>query len=168
MCSPTDCTLLAVCSPTEFTEYTEPSCCIFSHRLHRFSQMLLSRGCTSRGALQGGALVSSAPISSIYAPISSIYASISAYWYTNLCSVGALLLCWCTSCSGKRQSRAETSAPPGYQSISCSPCSRRYALQSEKWWLPNHPPRLAESGEGCTDSSTRWRSRSMSCFLERA
>lgn len=55
-----------------------------------------------------------------------------------------------------------------YQSISCSPCSRRYALQSEKWWLPNHPPRLAESGEGCTDSSTRWRSRSMSCFLERA
>ena len=22
------------------------------------------------------------------------------------------LLCWCTSCSGKRQSRAETSAPP--------------------------------------------------------
>ena len=24
----------------------------------------------------------------------------------------ALLLCWCTSCSGKRQSRAETSAPP--------------------------------------------------------
>ena len=38
--------LLAVYSPTEFTEYTEPSCCIFSHRLHRFSQMLLSRGCT--------------------------------------------------------------------------------------------------------------------------
>ena len=32
--------------PTEFTEYTEPSCRIFSHRLHRFSQMLLSRGCT--------------------------------------------------------------------------------------------------------------------------
>ena len=25
---------------------------------------------------------------------------------------GAFLLCWCTSCSGKRQSRAETSAPP--------------------------------------------------------
>ena len=66
VCSPTDCTdfhrtfllyvlprnarntqnLLAVCSPTEFTEYTEPSCCIFSHRLHRFTQMLLSRGCT--------------------------------------------------------------------------------------------------------------------------
>ena len=34
--------LLAVYSPTEFTEYTEPSCCIFSHGLHRFSQMLLS------------------------------------------------------------------------------------------------------------------------------
>ena len=46
VCSPTEFTLLAVCSPTEFTEYTEPSCSIFSHRLHRFSQMLLSRGCT--------------------------------------------------------------------------------------------------------------------------
>ena len=29
------------------------------------------------------------------------------------CNVGARLLGWCTSCSGKRQSRAETSAPPG-------------------------------------------------------
>ena len=43
---PTDCTLLAVYSPTEFAEYTEPFCCIFSHRFHRFSQMLPSRGCT--------------------------------------------------------------------------------------------------------------------------
>jgi hypothetical protein len=34
--------LLAVCSPTEFTEYTEPSCSMFSHRLHRFSQNLLA------------------------------------------------------------------------------------------------------------------------------
>ena len=42
VCSPTDCTLLAVCSPTEFTEYTEPSCCIFSHRFHRFTQNLLA------------------------------------------------------------------------------------------------------------------------------
>ena len=30
---------------------------------------------------------------------------------TNVMSVD-LLRCWCTSCSGKRQSRAETSAPP--------------------------------------------------------
>ncbi len=44
--SPTDCTLLAVCSPTEFTEYTEPPCCMFSHRLHRFSQIGSFRGCT--------------------------------------------------------------------------------------------------------------------------
>ena len=34
--------LLAVYSPTEFTEYTEPSCCIFSHRFHRFTQNLLA------------------------------------------------------------------------------------------------------------------------------
>ena len=32
----------SLCSPTEFTEYTEPSCRIFSHRLHRFSQNLLA------------------------------------------------------------------------------------------------------------------------------
>ena len=32
----------SLCSPTEFTEYTEPSCCMFSHRLHRFSQNLLA------------------------------------------------------------------------------------------------------------------------------
>ena len=24
----------SLCSPTEFTEYTEPSCCIFSHGMH--------------------------------------------------------------------------------------------------------------------------------------
>ena len=34
--------LLAVCSPTECTEYTELSCCMFSHGLHRFSQNLLA------------------------------------------------------------------------------------------------------------------------------
>ena len=40
-------------------------------------------------------------------------------------------------------------------SIAFSPCSTRYWLQREKWWLPNHPPRFAERGDGCTDSSTR-------------
>ena len=33
--------LLAVCSPTEFTEHTEPSCCIFSHRLHGIHRTFL-------------------------------------------------------------------------------------------------------------------------------
>ena len=33
---------LAVCSPTEFTEHTEPSCRIFSHGFHRFTQNLLA------------------------------------------------------------------------------------------------------------------------------
>ena len=70
--------LLAVCSPTEFTERTEPSCCIFSHRLHRFSQMLLSRGCTCLKCTNPFCCCTS-------------------------CSVGVLLallvhflLCWCT------------------------------------------------------------------------
>ena len=39
------------------------------------------------------------------------------------CFVGAYLLCWCTSCSGKRQSRAETSAPPEVSSICVNPCN---------------------------------------------
>ena len=29
----------SLCSPTEFTEYTEPSCRIFSHRLHSSCSM---------------------------------------------------------------------------------------------------------------------------------
>jgi len=82
--SPTDCTLLAVCSPTEFTEYTEPSCCMFSHRLHRFSQMLLSRGCTC--------LKCTNPF---------VVALLALLMY--------FLLCWCTSCS---VGALETSAPP--------------------------------------------------------
>ena len=49
--------------------------------------LLLRRN--SHRELSGGALVSSAPINN------------------------RLLIGWCTSCSGKRQSRAETSAPPG-------------------------------------------------------
>ena len=59
-----------------------------SHRIHRFHRSLLLRRDSHR-ELSGGALVSSAPINN------------------------RLLIGWCTSCSGKRQSRAETSAPPG-------------------------------------------------------
>ena len=33
--------LLAVCSPTEFTEYTEPSCCMFSHGIHGTHRIFL-------------------------------------------------------------------------------------------------------------------------------
>ena len=36
----------------------------------------------------------------------------SAYSVGNLYTALLVQLCWCTSCSGKRQSRAETSAPP--------------------------------------------------------
>ena len=38
---PTDCTLLAVYSPTEFAEYTEPSCCIFSHGIRGIHRTFL-------------------------------------------------------------------------------------------------------------------------------
>ena len=31
----------SLCSPTEFTEYTEPSCCIFSHGIHGIHRTFL-------------------------------------------------------------------------------------------------------------------------------
>ena len=33
--------LLAVCSPTDCTEYTEPSCCMFSHGIHGIHRTFL-------------------------------------------------------------------------------------------------------------------------------
>jgi len=42
---------------------------------------------------------------------------------TNRAILIYILLRWCTSCSGKRQSRAETSAPPEVSSICADPCN---------------------------------------------
>lgn len=52
--------------------------------------------------------------------------------------------------------------------IGSMPCCCRYWLVRLKWWLPNHPPRLADSGDGWTDCSIKWRELSMSCALLRA
>ena len=35
-----------------------------------------------------------------------------------------------------------------YHSMADMPCDVSHSLQREKWWLPNHPPRFADSGEG--------------------
>ena len=50
--------------------------------------------------------------------------------HTPLC---VLLLCWCTSCSGKRQSRAETSAPPEVSSFCVNPCNLWEKILSQKF-----------------------------------
>ena len=52
--------------------------------------------CSVSALLPGGAAVSAAPTKQMMLSILWVH----------------LLLGWCTSCSGKRQSRAETSAPP--------------------------------------------------------
>ena len=104
MYSPTDFTDLhrsscCVYSPTDFTEFTELLAeCILpqisqnsqnrllgmvSHRFHRFTQIVWV---PSRGC--------------------------TCLKCTNVTRGISILLGWCTSCSGKRQSRAETSAPP--------------------------------------------------------
>ena len=88
-----------VYSPTDFTEFTELlAACIlpqisqnsqnfllrlFSHRFHRSTQIVWV---PSRGC--------------------------TCLKCTNVTRGISILLGWCTSCSGKRQSRAETSAPP--------------------------------------------------------
>ena len=72
--------LLAVYSPTEFTEHTEPSCSMFSHRFHRFTQNLLAvyspTDCTDyhRCCFQG------VHLSQVHQPVLLVY----------------FLLCWCT------------------------------------------------------------------------
>ena len=104
-----------VYSPTDFTEFTELlAACIlpqisqnsqnfllrlFSHRFHRSTQIVWVRRFSHR-----------------------FHRSTQIVWVpsrgctclkcTNVTRGISILLGWCTSCSGKRQSRAETSAPP--------------------------------------------------------
>ena len=100
-------------SPTESTELTE----LLAERI--LPQISLHRWL---GCLQGGALVSSAPTEQeVHQPkISSFCVDLCNLW-ENHCLLG-----WCTSCSGKRQSRAETSAPPEISSFCefCAICGR--------------------------------------------
>ena len=49
---------------------------------------------------------------------------------TNI-KINAPLLCWCTSCSGKRQSRAETSAPP-------ENCTNKAIRESPLGWYTSY------------------------------
>ena len=116
VCSPTDCTdlhrtfllyvlprnsrntqnLLAVYSPTECTEYTEPSCCMFSHGIHGIHRTFLLYILPQIAQIFTDAAFKGVHLSQVHQPVLLVH----------------FLLCWCTSCSGKRQSRAETSAPP--------------------------------------------------------
>ena len=86
VCSPTDYTLLAVCSPTESTEYTEPSCCMFSHGIHGIHRTFLLY---------------------VLPQIAQIFTDVAFRGCTCLKCTNPF--CCCTSCS---VGALETSAPP--------------------------------------------------------
>ena len=145
--SPTDFTDLhrllgRVDSPTDFTEFTETlagdilpqisriytDCLgakilpqisrnsqkllrgIFSHRFHRSTQIVWVRRFSHR--LHGSTQI-------VWVPSRGC----TCLKCTNRATLVHLLLCWCTSCSGKRQSRAETSAPPEVSSFCVNLCN---------------------------------------------
>ena len=100
--------LLAVCSPTEFTEHTEPSCCMFSHGIHgthrtfllyilpQISQIYTEPSCcifSHRLQIYTDAAFKGVHLSQVHQPVLLLH----------------FLLCWCTSCS---VGALETSAPP--------------------------------------------------------
>ena len=70
---------------------------MFSHRFHRSTQMVRVRRSSHR-------------IHRIHR--SANFRGCTCLKCTNVTRGISILLGWCTSCSGKRQSRAETSAPP--------------------------------------------------------
>ena len=108
-------------SPTEYAEFTEPPTEMSSHGFHRFTQILRVR-CSPTEFTE-------------YTEFGSVGMQQGCHTLLHLCasvpSVGVLslqeVLCircipwellhrlfgWCSSCSGKRQSRAETAALPG-------------------------------------------------------
>ena len=102
-------------SPTDSTDRHRTYCSgRGSHRFHGFSQNLLLRifshrfhGCKLQG-------VHLSPLG---------FAACQSKKCTNVARGISTLLGWCTSCSGKRQSRAETSAPPEVSSICADPCN---------------------------------------------
>ena len=115
-----------VYSPTDFTEFTELlAACIlpqisqnsqnfllrlFSHRFHRSTQIVWVRRFSHR--LHGSTQI-------VWVPSRGC----TCLKCTNRATLVHLLLCWCTSCSGKRQSRAETSAPPEVSSFCVNLCN---------------------------------------------
>ena len=109
--------LLAVYSPTEFTEYTEPSCCIFSHGIHgihrTFLLYVLPRN--SRNTQNLLAVCSSTECTEYTEPSCCIFSHRLHRFSQMLLSRGCTCLkctnpfCYCTSCS---VGALETSAPP--------------------------------------------------------
>ena len=119
--SPTDCTLLAVCSPTDCTDFHRTFLPYILPQIALFLQYVLPR----IAPIFTDAAFKGVHLSQVHQPVLLLH----------------FLLCWCTSCS---VGALETSAPPertylcrsvksvgeylsraSYQSISCSPCSRR-------------------------------------------
>ena len=101
--------LLAVCSPTDFTDlhrtfllyilpqiaqiYTEPSCCMFSHGIHGIHRTFLLYILPQIAQIFTDAAFKVVHLSQVHQPVLLLH----------------FLLCWCTSCS---VGALETSAPP--------------------------------------------------------
>ena len=118
--SPTDCTDLhrllgRVDSPTDFRSTQIVWVRRFSHRLYGSAQIVWVRRFSHR--LHRFAQI-------VWVPSRGC----TCLKCTNRATLVHLLLCWCTSCSGKRQSRAETSAPPEVSSFCVNPCNLWEAL----------------------------------------
>ena len=103
----------------------------FSHRFHRFTQIVWVRRFSHRfhGSAQ---IVWVRRFSHRFHRFAQIVwvpsRGCTCLKCTNRATLVHLLLCWCTSCSGKRQSRAETSAPPEVSSFCVNPCNLWEAL----------------------------------------
>ena len=76
--------------------FTEPSCSIFSHGIRGIHRTFLLYILPQIAQIFTDAAFKGVHLSQVHQPALLLH----------------ILLCWCTSCSGKRQSRAETSAPP--------------------------------------------------------
>ena len=72
--------LLTVCSPTECTEYTEPSCCIFSHGIHGIHRTFLLYILPQIAQIFTDAAFKGVHLSQVHQPVLLLH----------------FLLCWCT------------------------------------------------------------------------
>ena len=107
-------------SPTEYAEFTEPPTEMSSHGFHRSAKML---GCAVLPQNSQNSQNLSAWVWQGCHTLLHLCSSVSSVGGSSLQEVLCIrcipwellhrLFCWCSFCSGKRQSRAETAAPPG-------------------------------------------------------
>ena len=102
---------------TEYAEFTEPPAEMSSHGFHGFAQILRVRCSPTEFTEFGSVGMAGMP----YPPTSvnirvicgRLFSARGSVYSVHSVGVSSPLVGWCSSCSGKRQSRAETAAPPG-------------------------------------------------------